>query len=653
MYTTIKAYCFDQTLQVSSVPKLASGGEKVDRLEVTFNEYWDGYGKVAIFYRKKEQTYKVLMKNDACEIPREVTAEPGTLYVGILGSNGSSTRTSAVVALAIEQGAPTGLASFIPLPDVYTQMLGAYAEATATLAAEKARLDNLIASSGTGSDAELVDMRVGLDGNTYPNAGEAVRVQSNRAQPTVHIALGGYFNRNSETNVIKPVFSTADRSTFLMTVFEGYRTYNFTVDVSALEYDVEGSALSYCVVNRKALTITKVAANSYNYAAGDVILWANYSGRIWLLGLATDDMYVDGVPMYNNYNLGAHEQLATVYPLRIDTVANTATLPATYIYERNGSGYKIHGKTAADVTISIKPERENVKFLCYNIETGALTEVGRSYAFADEEYALVGYTTDGFAPLELNPGSLELVPGEHKTVGDMLAPLGNPTQPFKIVLGGDSITHGVGGTGFAQNGDLVLQTTGRTWNRNPNGYCWAKLFKEYIEANYNATVTNNGCTGSNSTVWSGYKADLVPADADLLILMIGTNDRNGSDTLTTKAAVLNNYYKNLVSIVSHCKAQGTDVILMSPIPATEANELESGRIVHCFELNAVVQRVAAEYKLGYVNLYNAMYYYVQDNGLDLGELLGDGLHPTDEMYRLMYYRILRELNLAPHYTGVN
>jgi lysophospholipase L1-like esterase len=548
---------------------------------------------------------------------------------------------------------------------VYKQLLSAYGSAEAAIASETAarkadiatereRINNLakLQEGSTTGDAELADIRVGADGVTYANAGEAVRMQANRAQPRVHIAMGGYFNRNTETNTVKPVFSTDDRTTFLMTVLEGNKTYNYTVDVSAFEYEVEGSALSYCVINRLNTTIKKVAANAYSHAVGDMILWANYSGKIWLIGLSIDDLYTDGAPTYTNNSATRHEPLALVYPLRIDTVAKTATLPATYIYQRNGDGYKVHGKTDADVTISITPEHENIKFLCYNIKTRELVEVGRSYQFTADEYALVGYTSNGFAPLELNPESIVYSSSERRTIADMLAPLGNPDLPFKIVLGGDSITHGVGGTGFAQDGGIILATGSRTWSRNPNGYCWAKLFKEYIEANYNATVTNNGCTGSNSAIWSSHKEDLIPEDANLLILMTGTNDRNGSGTLTTKAAILNAYYQNLVSVVSHCKAQGTDVILMSPIPASAANEAEDGRIVHCFELNAVVQRVAAEYNLEYINMYNAIYYHVQENGLDLTTLLGDGLHPNDEMYRLMYYKILRELDLAPHYSSV-
>ena len=48
---------------------------------------------------------------------------------------------------------------------------------------------------------------------------------------------------------------------------------------------------------------------------------------------------------------------------------------------------------------------------------------------------------------------------------------------LRIKLLGDSITHGVGGTGFCQDGEPIVQN----FARNPNGFCWAKLLKEYLE----------------------------------------------------------------------------------------------------------------------------------------------------------------------------
>jgi len=173
MYTTITARVIDQTLQIINIPKLASGGENYIRVEVSFDSLWSGFGKTAIFYRKENQVYHVVMVNDTCLIPREVLAEPGKLYFGILGASGATVRTTEVVTFNVVQGAITAGVSQ-PLPDVYKQVLSAYATATAEIAVERARLDNLVAG-GTVDDAELLDVRVGADGKTYPSAGAAIR----------------------------------------------------------------------------------------------------------------------------------------------------------------------------------------------------------------------------------------------------------------------------------------------------------------------------------------------------------------------------------------------------------------------------------------------------------------------------------------------
>ncbi len=187
MYTTIKAYCVDQALQVASIPKLASGGENSTCIDVTFDEKWSGYGKTAIFYRSRDKVYQVVMQGDTCVIPREVLAEAGRLYFGIIGVSGAVTRTSEVVALVVEQGAITGLAQYTPLPDVYKQVLSAYGDVERRLAkeaaacksevaVERARINSIVSGGSSGGD-EVVDIRVGSDGITYPSAGEAVRSQ--------------------------------------------------------------------------------------------------------------------------------------------------------------------------------------------------------------------------------------------------------------------------------------------------------------------------------------------------------------------------------------------------------------------------------------------------------------------------------------------
>ena len=54
----------------------------------------------------------------------------------------------------------------------------------------------------------------------------------------------------------------------------------------------------------------------------------------------------------------------------------------------------------------------------------------------------------------------------------------NKTTQIKMI--GDSITQGVGGTGYLADGEAIACG----FQRNNNGYCWANLFKQYIEKKY-------------------------------------------------------------------------------------------------------------------------------------------------------------------------
>ena len=89
-------------------------------------------------------------------------------------------------------------------------------------------------------------------------------------------------------------------------------------------------------------------------------------------------------------------------------------------------------------------------------------------------------------------------------------------RTIHIKLLGDSITHGVGGTGFEQTGEPIVPG----WSRNPDGYCWAKQFKEYMEAQFNCTVTNNACTGTKIEFILANFDTLVDAEDDIIICTI-------------------------------------------------------------------------------------------------------------------------------------
>ena len=319
MYSTITARVIDQTLTITNVPKIASGGENEIRVEVTFDNYWSGLGRTAIFYRKENQVYHVVMVNDVCVIPREVLTEAGTLYFGIIGTDGSSVRTTEVVALSVSQGAITGLGNFQPLPDVYKQLMSAYAQAINDIAVESARIDNLLSAETT--DGELIDIRVGADGTTYASAGEAVREQFYSVPNYVRVC----FEKEKSLH-----FNTAERTVTSTATLFLYRGAD-KVAVPAFTAEYDDSANQWCVVYDKSDSTVKCLM------AGDAVLkrrdvWVMYYFVHNYLPYAVTPAINTGYYVNGSLYLGADSDTFCLWSMggngqiSFDTAENTMTL---------------------------------------------------------------------------------------------------------------------------------------------------------------------------------------------------------------------------------------------------------------------------------------------------------------------------------------
>lgn len=67
--------------------------------------------------------------------------------------------------------------------------------------------------------------------------------------------------------------------------------------------------------------------------------------------------------------------------------------------------------------------------------------------------------------------------------------LNNPFVKTQIKLVGDSITHGMGGTGFSPNGNLIGGSSER--QNDLNATCWANMLYHYVDENYNKITEVN------------------------------------------------------------------------------------------------------------------------------------------------------------------
>ena len=208
----------------------------------------------------------------------------------------------------------------------------------------------------------------------------------------------------------------------------------------------------------------------------------------------------------------------------------------------------------------------------------------------------------------------------------------------KIKLLGDSITHGVGGSGWAQNGELIVPG----WSMSPDSFCWANTFRDHMKEKYGATVVNKACTGTRVEFIIEHFDTLVDRDDDLIVCMIGTNNRHqnmSSGEKKSRETMLYNFYENVKRLYAMLKETEIPVIFMANIPASKKNEQDGAdywRILHMNDINDTYKKFAREERATVFSLYDAFSAYCEENGIDYETLLCDGLHPNDEGYRVMF-----------------
>lgn len=225
-------------------------------------------------------------------------------------------------------------------------------------------------------------------------------------------------------------------------------------------------------------------------------------------------------------------------------------------------------------------------------------------------------------------------------------------KKVRIKLLGDSITHGVGGSGFAQNGERINEK----FARNPDGFCWAKLFKEHMESRFNCEVINNGCTGTSIQYVIEHFGELVDGEDDIVICTIGTNDRHQylKDTpMRDRRGQMERFYGHLKLLHQTFKDAGKTVIFMANIPASAQNERDCLtcekpylRLFHMNDLCDMYTKASFELGFPLIRLYPLFLTYCETHGITVDSLLADGLHPNDKGYEVMFRLITEELGVA-------
>lgn len=569
-------------------------------------------------------------------------------------------------------------------------------ELTEQLVVERARIDNLVAG-GTADGSEVVDIRVGADGETYESAGTAVREQFDKAKSrfadfTGYVEISytenAYIDLNSDTATLEPLTIKGTNCAVVPCV-EGEV---FTVggkggDAARLWgfVDADGNVLTvaeaHVVVSNVVVTAPTNAVylvlnnikpeSGYKSYKGIPTTIEGVEGQAEEVAKANDEVLPYNTNVFNPDGTQEYSWIDDVTGEVITRVANDRISPlvripfdATHIsttyLAKDGTeqrlsnpSYAFYDKCKNFISVvSAEPavipaNARYVRFCVISTYASVLANV--MFSFSESPLPFVAYSTMH----TISEDVLRHIPAvsfyqndPKNIIAEVIAKGG------QIKLLGDSITQGVGGTGFNQDGDVIVSNNSTTWQVNTGGYCWANLFKSYIESKFGCTVKNYGTRGVRSYQIKEWIEDghLIEEDDDVVILMIGTNDKWDTDTRT-----IEDLKSNLEWIISWCHKNGKNIILMSaPISSVRHDTTypENTPVkYHNEDVDHAYMSVCRKNNMRYISMYQKMLEYCDLAGIETGTILSDGLHPNDKGYYIMYKILMRELCIAYQLPG--
>ncbi|MCI7098107.1 MAG: SGNH/GDSL hydrolase family protein [Lachnospiraceae bacterium] len=192
----------------------------------------------------------------------------------------------------------------------------------------------------------------------------------------------------------------------------------------------------------------------------------------------------------------------------------------------------------------------------------------------------------------------------------------------RIVLLGDSITNGYGGSGYGSA------------QSNPDGYCWANLFKRYISETYGIPCTVLGYYGSVASLQVTNALNVL-AKSDLLIWLTGTNNRDTEE-------LFNAYKNNIVSYVSQLKEKCADILVVGCAPASATDD--AGYPKSTRDINDVL--ISKIYGTApFISLYERYAEACDRKNITIDSTLSDGLHPNDTGHVIIFQEICKSIGI--------
>lgn len=222
-----------------------------------------------------------------------------------------------------------------------------------------------------------------------------------------------------------------------------------------------------------------------------------------------------------------------------------------------------------------------------------------------------------------------------------------------IRIVGDSIAAGAGSSESFKTDEIILKDGDQIFYRRKAPNSWWGRFETYLKEKFpECTVINDGCGGAFSYQIRNAIDNFYSDKDDIIIIMLGCNDRKRNDGLKELE-------ENLTYIIKYYKDRNKKVIVMNTNPSTLENEYYQNRIYHTEDIANIISRVAEEESVLLVDNYNYILQYLLIRREKIDDIIYnydsniDGLHPSDRLQFIMYFNLLSSLGLHIKYSDIN
>lgn len=497
------------------------------------------------------------------------------------------------------------------------------------------RIDNLakLEEGSTTGDAELQDIRVGADGKVYTSAGEAVREQFS-TQKNYSMETFGIVDWANDETVYNTVIDLPLNRIFRIenaTKENGVPVeQKHSTLIKFSPYVSDFDATGYCLYIYAALINSTDFELYYAYAINnqtvESLKWHNFADKDYA------DIGVRPFQISQGYRIDPD----TLEKLGYNTIID---FPENRIYcmlnnnnvEEIGLPPDTSGLYGTLIKLSPFSDTDATGFIPY-----FYFSVNGRDTFLHYAYALNNQTADSLVWHKVNSS----------VTNRGIDNVGISTDELSIVFIGDSIVEGYGSSDYNGGSDgtsgHLIENNVKTWYRNTGSKCWVNQMIEYLTTTYdNVKACNNGIGGFTAAqIYSNLETLTLDDDgdrADVVILSIGTNDRNSNN----KVSDITSRIKDTIEWLKRRNIQPIVLTNTPLIGMTKGNNAET--------IQSCILKACKDEQIICYDVLSKMNYYLWEHDIpleaspDQTKVMRDKLHPSDIGYEIMFNIIKKML----------